>query len=179
MNTALNLIEGSWREVAADFVDDVFDPATGEVIAKLPYSRPLDVDEAIGASATALHHWARLPVNERLEPLVRLRSLIDDQAADLASLIVEENGKTTAEARDEVRQAIKIIDSACEAPAILSWASINPLGADERSVRVPAGVCAGECALDGRPSPRVREYVCTSAVHLQPSVRYAGGRAPR
>jgi malonate-semialdehyde dehydrogenase (acetylating) / methylmalonate-semialdehyde dehydrogenase len=143
MNTALNLIEGSWRAVDADFVDDVFNPATGEVIAKLPYSRPRDVDEAIAASAAALHDWARLPINERLKPLVRLRSLVEGQAKELALLIVTENGKTFAEAQDEVQQAIKVIDFACQAPAILSWASMNPVGADELSFRLPAGICAG------------------------------------
>ena len=142
MDIALNLIKGSWREVHGDFVDDVFDPATGEVIAKLPYSQPGDVDEAIMASALALNDWSHLPSDERLEVLRRLRSLVKDQTAELASLIVRENGKTIGEAEDELAQALKVIDFACEGGAGLADAAAEGASGDQ-SVRTPAGVCAG------------------------------------
>jgi malonate-semialdehyde dehydrogenase (acetylating)/methylmalonate-semialdehyde dehydrogenase len=126
-------------------VDPVYDPATGETIALLPYSTPEEIDEAIRAAQTAFPAWADTPVPDRAQVMFRFKQILEDRFEELALLVTQENGKTLPEARGEVRRAIEVVELACGAPTHMMGTNLDQIaaGIDEELVRFPVGVVAG------------------------------------
>jgi malonate-semialdehyde dehydrogenase (acetylating)/methylmalonate-semialdehyde dehydrogenase len=98
-DTLKNYIAGQWEPAAASGAQEVHNPATGEVIAAAPLSGRADVDKAVRAAGQAWQTWRRVPPGERIQPLFRLKALLDAQFSDIAKLIVQECGKTLAASR--------------------------------------------------------------------------------
>jgi malonate-semialdehyde dehydrogenase (acetylating) / methylmalonate-semialdehyde dehydrogenase len=140
-------IGGRFREGgSADVpVDPVFDPASGETIALLPYSTREEIDQAVGAARAAFPAWADVPVPDRAQVMFRFKALLEEDFEELSRLVVTENGKTLAEARGEVRRAIEVVELACGAPSLLMGTNLDQIadGIDEEMVRFPVGVVAG------------------------------------
>jgi malonate-semialdehyde dehydrogenase (acetylating)/methylmalonate-semialdehyde dehydrogenase len=142
-----SLIGGQWRETSDGDVqvDPVYDPATGETIALLPYSTPEEIDAAIRAAREAFPTWANTPVPDRAQVMFRFKGLLEEHFEELSMLVVRENGKTLPEARGEVRRAIEVVDFACGAPTLLMGTNLDQIanGIDEELVRFPVGVVGG------------------------------------
>src|ERR687892_353380 len=142
-----SFIGGTFRESTAEdvFVDPVFDPATGETIALLPYSTSEEIDRAVRAAREAFPAWANTPVPGRAQVMFRFKALLEEHFDDVSMLVVKENGKTLPEAKGEVRRAIEVVDLACGAPTLLMGTNLDQIaeGIDEELVRFPVGVCAG------------------------------------
>ena len=139
------LIGGRFEQSRSDEVDPIYDPATGETIALLPYSTPQEIDGAIRAAAEAFPAWADTPVPDRAQVMFRFKALLEDLFEELARLVTHENGKTLAEARGEVRRAIEVVELACGAPTLMMGTNLDQIsdGIDEELVRFPVGVVAG------------------------------------
>src|ERR687892_1782175 len=142
-----SFIGGTFRESTAEdvFVDPVFDPATGETIALLPYSTKEEIDEAVRAARSAFPDWSNVPVPDRTQVMFRFKQLMEDHFEELSQLVTRENGKTLPESRGEVRRAIEVVDLACAAPTLLMGTNLDQIadGIDEELVRFPVGVVAG------------------------------------
>jgi malonate-semialdehyde dehydrogenase (acetylating)/methylmalonate-semialdehyde dehydrogenase len=107
----LNLIggtpsAGSGREI------DVISPYTGGAVGRVHLSTEADVDRAVRAAHDAWPGWRRMPLRERVEPLLRLRALLLAQLDALSDVIATESGKTPAEAKAGVLRGIEVIDFA-------------------------------------------------------------------
>jgi malonate-semialdehyde dehydrogenase (acetylating) / methylmalonate-semialdehyde dehydrogenase len=139
------LIGGRFQESGSDEVDPIYDPATGETIALLPYSTPEEIDRAVRAAAEAFPAWADTPVPDRAQVMFRFKGLLENLFEELSRLITHENGKTLAEARGEVRRAIEVVELACGAPTLMMGENLDQIanGIDEELVRFPVGVVAG------------------------------------
>ena len=139
------LIGGRFQESGSDEVDPIYDPATGQTIALLPYSTPEEIDRAVGAAAEAFPAWADTPVPDRAQVMFRFKALLEDLFEELSRLVTHENGKTLAEARGEVRRAIEVVELACGAPTLMMGTNLDQIadGIDEELVRFPVGVVAG------------------------------------
>ncbi|TMK68237.1 MAG: CoA-acylating methylmalonate-semialdehyde dehydrogenase [Actinobacteria bacterium] len=139
------LIGGRFQESGSDEVDPIFDPATGETIALLPYSTPEEIDRAVRAAAEAFPAWADTPVPDRAQVMFRFKALLEDLFEELSRLVTHENGKTLPEARGEVRRAIEVVELACGAPTLMMGTNLDQIaeGIDEELVRFPVGVVAG------------------------------------
>ena len=139
------LIGGRFQESGSDEVDPIFDPATGETIALLPYSTPEEIDRAVRAAADAFPAWADTPVPDRAQVMFRFKALLEDLFEELSRLVTHENGKTLPEARGEVRRAIEVVELACGAPTLMMGTNLDQIaeGIDEELVRFPVGVVAG------------------------------------
>jgi malonate-semialdehyde dehydrogenase (acetylating)/methylmalonate-semialdehyde dehydrogenase len=139
------LIDGSWRPSAAERSDPVFEPASGDVIARVPFATPEEVDAAVTAAARAFPPWRAVPVVERAQVLFRYKNLLEEHSDELARLVSRENGKLIADARGEVRRGIDVVDFACGMPSLLMGETVEGIarGIDSHSVRVPLGVVAG------------------------------------
>src|SRR4051812_24515233 len=99
--TLLNFVGGRWE--AADGAQiPVKDPATSEVLARVPLSSAEAVDSAVRSAAAALPAWRRTPPGERIQPLFRLKALLDANYGELARIITLECGKTLAESDGEL-----------------------------------------------------------------------------
>lgn len=117
---------------------DVFNPADGSVISRVPLSSAKDVDEAVSAAQQALPAWSALPIKERVQVFYRYRTLLEKYADDLTDLVTEENGKIRDEARAEVMKSIELTEFACSLPQIVS----------NRVLEVSRGV---ECRVEQHP----------------------------
>src|SRR5215204_4019419 len=101
----LNYINGEWVKPSVKEYFDVINPATGLVIAKTPLGTKADVDSAAKAASEAYVSWRRVPVNDRVQYLFKLRDLMRANHDEIAKLITDEAGKTFEEAKAEMVRA--------------------------------------------------------------------------
>lgn len=135
--------------MAGDYVDgdhdylDVYNPADGTVISKVPLSSREDVDRAVAVAQAAFPAWSSLPIKERVQVFFRYRSLLERDIEELAALVTEENGKIYSEARAEVLKAMELTEFACSLPQIASGEVLEvSRGVECRIERFPLGVVA-------------------------------------
>jgi malonate-semialdehyde dehydrogenase (acetylating) / methylmalonate-semialdehyde dehydrogenase len=81
------LIAGKWESFDTPRSGEVYNPSTGRVIARVPFTTPADVDRAVQAAAAALPAWAETPVVDRARLLFRFRELLCRDAEPLACLV--------------------------------------------------------------------------------------------
>ncbi len=139
-----NYINGQWQDSAAREWQDVANPATGEVLARVPLSDNVEVTRAIDAASAAYPLWRRTPPEDRIQPLFKLKVLLEDHQDELARIITQENGKTLAEAKAELRRAIENVEVACGIPMMMQGYNLEDVarGIDETMIRQPLGVVA-------------------------------------
>ena len=139
-----NYVNGRWVESASKDWRDVINPATGEVIASVPMSSDAEVLAAIEAAHAAFPAWRRTPAEDRIQPLFKLKMLLEEHIDDLARTITRENGKTFVEAKAELRRAIENVEVACGIPMMMQGYNLEDVtpGVDELQIRQPLGVVA-------------------------------------
>lgn len=147
MNTTKSLpnyINGQWRSSSATEYLEVFNPATQEVLVKVPSSPASEVDQAAQAAADAFVSWRRTPPTERVQYLFKLKNLLEEHFDDLARTITLECGKTLAESKGEMRRAIENVEVACGIPILMQGSNLEDVagGIDEMMIRQPIGVAA-------------------------------------
>ena len=140
--TLRNYVAGEWQAAAANESIPVSNPATGEIIAAAPLSGAADVDRAVRAAMEAYQKWRRTPPGDRIQPLFRLKTLLDAQVKELGRLITEECGKTLVEAEAEVKRAIENVEVAAGIPTLMQGSNLEDIasGIDEIMIRQPVGV---------------------------------------
>src|SRR6056297_552963 len=138
----LNYVGGRWVRSRSTERKAVLNPATAETLAEVPLSAAGEVDEAVRAAAAAFHDWRATPVTERVQPLFRLKALLEQEIDDVARTIVMECGKTFAEAKGEIRRGIENVEVACGAPTLMQGTNNEDIatGIDEHMIRQPLGV---------------------------------------
>src|SRR5580700_9372819 len=139
-----NYVNGIWAESRSSEWLDVTNPATGEVIARSPLSTPIEVTASVEAAATAFRAWRRTPPEDRIQPLFRLKQLLEDHLDELGRIITLENGKTLSEGKAELRRAIENVEVACGIPMMMQGYNLEDVarGLDEMMIRQPLGVVA-------------------------------------
>jgi len=139
-----NFVNGSWTRSPSGDLQDVVNPATTEVMARVPLGSAADVDAAVGAAEAAFKTWRRVPPQERIQYLFKLRQLLIDNLDEIARTITMENGKTLSEARAEMQRALENVEVACGIPTLMQGYNLEDIapGIDETMVRQPLGVTA-------------------------------------
>jgi malonate-semialdehyde dehydrogenase (acetylating)/methylmalonate-semialdehyde dehydrogenase len=140
--TLLNFVGGSWQRADARENMAVRNPATGEVLSSAPMSEAAAVARAVEAAQKALPAWRRTPAGDRIQPLFRLKALLDAQFTDVAKLITQECGKTLGEAEGELRRGIENVEVATGIPSLMMGSNLEDIasGIDELMIRQPVGV---------------------------------------
>ena len=140
--TLLNFVGGSWQRVDATDGIPVHNPATGEVLSTAPLSPSAAVARAVEAAQKALPAWRRTPPGDRIQPLFRLKALLDAQFSEVARLITQECGKTLGEAEGELRRGIENVEVATGIPSMMMGSNLEDIasGIDEMMIRQPVGV---------------------------------------
>ena len=146
MKVLKNYIDGKWTASREQETIDVINPANQEVLAKVPFGEKTgaDVDSAVSSAREALSFWRDTPVMNRVQPLYKLKQLLEDTVDEIARLITLECGKTFIEAQAEMQRAIENVETACAAPLLMQSEfseNVAP-GIDEFVIRQPVGVCA-------------------------------------
>jgi malonate-semialdehyde dehydrogenase (acetylating)/methylmalonate-semialdehyde dehydrogenase len=139
-----NYINGQWCTSSATEYLDVINPATAEVLAKVPLSPASEVNQAAEAAAEAFVNWRRTPPTERVQYLFKLKNLLEENLEDLARTITLECGKTLAESTGEMRRAIENVEVACGIGMMMQGTILEDVakGIDEMMIRQPLGVAA-------------------------------------
>ncbi len=144
MKRLQNFIEGAWRASSGSETLKVINPATAETLAEVPLSPAADVNAAVAAAEQAFIEWRRTPVVDRIQPLFRLKTLLEEHREELALCITGECGKTLAESRAEILRAVENVETACAMPILMQGKNCEDIarGIDEHMIRQPLGVAA-------------------------------------
>ena len=140
----LNYINGEWQSSSSHQTLNVTNPATAEVLARVPISSGTEVDEAVGHAAGAFEAWRRTPVTERVEYLFKLKNLLEENIQEMARILTQECGKTYAESLGELRRGIENVEVACGTSSLMQGYNNEDIatGIDEHMFRQPLGVVA-------------------------------------
>ncbi len=140
-----NRVGGEWlKSAAVEQIDDL-DPATGEVLARVPLSNGEDVNAAVEAARAAFPGWRRTSPIVRGRALMRLREVLVEHRSELARLVTLDMGKTLADAEAEVGRGIESVEAATAIPHLLKGETLEGVagGLDVEMIRQPVGVVAG------------------------------------
>ncbi|NIS79642.1 MAG: CoA-acylating methylmalonate-semialdehyde dehydrogenase [Anaerolineales bacterium] len=142
IKTMKNYYGGQWVASTSSEILPVHNPATNEIIGKVPLSPPDEVDKAVQEAQDAFISWEKTPATARIQPLFRLKDLLEEHFDDLARMISLENGKTLGESGGEMRRAIENVEVACGIPIMMQSQFSEDIaeGIDEFMIRQPVGV---------------------------------------
>ncbi|MFQ5806456.1 MAG: CoA-acylating methylmalonate-semialdehyde dehydrogenase [Phycisphaerae bacterium] len=144
MRNVRNYINGQWAEPTGVKWLDVENPSTGAVIGRTPLCGREQVDQAIQAAEQAYAEWSRTPVARRVQPIFQLVRLLREDEEELARSISEENGKSLADARAEMKRAFENCEVACGMPVLQQSDKLvgASYGIDGEILRLPIGIFA-------------------------------------
>jgi malonate-semialdehyde dehydrogenase (acetylating) / methylmalonate-semialdehyde dehydrogenase len=139
--TLRNFVGGAWVDAAGTESLPVLNPATAQAIASLPCSTDADVDMAVAAAKDAFGGWRMTPVPTRSAIMFRYRHLVWEARAEIARIIVEENGKNLEEAEGEILRAVQYIEHACAVTETMKGSVSENIGTgvDIEYIREPLG----------------------------------------
>ncbi|HVF87615.1 MAG TPA: aldehyde dehydrogenase family protein [Pyrinomonadaceae bacterium] len=139
-----NYINNEWTRGASGESADVINPATGELLARVPLGENADVAATVEAAVAAYPLWRRTPPEERIQHLFKLKQLMEENFEAISRLVTMENGKTLTESRAELRRGIENVEVACGIPILMQGYNLEDVarGIDEFMIRQPLGVVA-------------------------------------
>ncbi|WP_291010887.1 CoA-acylating methylmalonate-semialdehyde dehydrogenase [Hydrogenophaga sp.] len=140
-----HFINGQAAAGSASRTQDVFNPASGAVSARVALANAADVDAAVAAAQAAFPAWADTPPIRRARVMFKFLELVNQHKDELARLITLEHGKVFTDAQGEVARGIDIIEFACGIPQLLKGDFTDQVstGMDNWTIRQPLGVVAG------------------------------------
>ncbi len=139
-----NFVGGEWLSAEApERIDDV-DPATADVLARVPLSGAADVDAAVRAARAAQPAWRATSPLVRARAVMRLREALVAHREEIAELVTLDMGKTLDDAAGEVGRGIESVEAATAIPHLLKGENLEGVatGLDVEMVRQPVGVVA-------------------------------------
>jgi len=139
------LINGEFTESTTTEWIDITNPATQEVIAKVPQSTPEEIEQAIKMASEAFQSWRVTPISKRARVFLKYQQLIREHMDELAALLTEEQGKTLADARGDVFRGLEVVEHASGIGNLQQGGYIENVASsvDMYTVQQPIGVCAG------------------------------------
>ncbi|KAM3569187.1 hypothetical protein VYU27_008714 [Nannochloropsis oceanica] len=125
-------------------------PATQELLGRVPESTQGELDAAVAAASAAFPAWRDTPVQQRQRVMFKLQHLIRERTDDLAESITREQGKTLADARGDVFRGLEVVEMTCGTASMMMGETVEGLadGVDTYSYKQPLGVCAGICPFN-------------------------------
>ena len=156
---------------------EVFNPATGDAIRRVPLADRATVQLAIDAAKAAFPAWRNTPAAKRAQVMFRFKQLLEQNEGRIAQLISEEHGKTLEDASGELKRGIENVEFACAAPEILKGEYSRNVGPniDAWSDFQPLGVVAGITPFNFPAMVPLWMYplaiVCGNCFILKPSER--------
>ncbi|GGG60596.1 methylmalonate-semialdehyde dehydrogenase (acylating) [Salipiger pallidus] len=124
---------------------EVFNPATGEAIAKVPLATVDELNDAVAKAAEAQKAWAATNPQRRARVMMKFGALINEHMDELAELVSLEHGKTLPDAKGDVQRGLEVVEVCMGAPSLLKgeFTDDGGPGIDLYSMRQPLGVVAG------------------------------------
>ena len=138
-------INGQLQSGGAERRQDVFNPASGQVLAQVALAGAAEIQAAVAAAKAAAPAWADTAPLRRARIMFKFRELLERHQLDFATLITREHGKVLSDALGEVTRGIEIVEFACGLPQLLKSQFSDNIGGgiDNYNLRQPLGVTAG------------------------------------
>jgi len=155
----------------------VFNPATGRAVGAVALGTTGEVDAAVAAASAALPKWAATGLQYRAELMLEMRDAMKQAKEELTGLVIDEAGKTRADAAAEVARAIEVLG---QAASVGNWygATTTPgvsAGVDVQEMRFPIGVVGAISPFNFQVMIPVLQsamsIVCGNTVVMKPSER--------
>ncbi len=145
LDTAKLLINGQFVESETQQWQDIVNPATQEVIGRVPFATVQEVDAAIQAAQDAFATWRQTPIQARMRIMLKLQDLIRANMKEIAKVLTAEQGKTLADAEGDIQRGLEVVEHACSVGTLQMGEYIEGVarGVDTYTLQQPLGVCAG------------------------------------
>lgn len=140
----LDYVNGSWTDAGASDTLIVENPASATAIGEVVMTQREAVAQAVDVAQQAFYEWRRTPVGQRVQPLFRLKQLLEDHQDELARIITNECGKTYKESFAELQRGLENVEVATGMPSLIQGYNNEDIasGIDEHMIRQPLGVVA-------------------------------------
>ncbi len=142
MKILQNYINGKFVDSEATEFFEVKNPATTEVLAKVPKSTEDEVNEAVKAAKEAFPEWRDTPGIKRIQPILKLQALLKEYVEELSDICTKDHGKEWKASYGEVIRAYQMCEAAVSVPEMQKGEFMREIatGIDEYTIREPMGV---------------------------------------
>ncbi|HVE04903.1 MAG TPA: CoA-acylating methylmalonate-semialdehyde dehydrogenase [Rhizomicrobium sp.] len=145
MRTIGHFLNGTTVEGASGRYGDIFNPATGEVQAKVAFASRAEMRKAVEHAQKAFGEWSAVNPQRRARVMFNFKALVEKNMDALALMLSNEHGKVLADARGDIQRGLEVIEFACGIPHLMKGEYTEGAGPsiDIYSMRQPLGVVAG------------------------------------
>lgn len=139
------LINGEFVQSKTTEWRDVINPATQQVLARVPFATADEINAAVAAARQAFKTWRKTPIGTRARIFLKYQQLIRENMAELAAMLTAEQGKTLPDAEGDVFRGLEVVEHAASIGNLQLGELANNVanGVDTYTLLQPLGVCAG------------------------------------
>ncbi|WP_028080793.1 CoA-acylating methylmalonate-semialdehyde dehydrogenase [Solimonas soli] len=139
------LIGGKFVESKSTVWRDVVNPATQDLLARVPFATREEIDAAVASAKEAFGTWRKTPIGVRARIFLKYQQLIREHMKELAAILTAEQGKTLADAEGDVFRGLEVVEHAANIGTLqMGELATNVAGGvDTYTILQPLGVCAG------------------------------------
>lgn len=139
-------IDNEFKASGADKWIDLYDPATNNLVTRVPQSTDTELQAAVDSAQNAFPAWRATSVLARQQIMFKFVGLVRENWDRLAASITLEQGKTFADAKGDVLRGLQVAEAACGAPELLKGEVLEVAkDMETRTYREPLGVTAAIC----------------------------------
>jgi len=139
------LINGRFLNSDTSHFEDITNPATQEVLARVPFCSQEEVDAAVSSAKQAFQSWRTTPISQRARIFFKLQELIRKHMPELAASVTQELGKVGPDAEGDVFRGLEVVEHACGIASLQMGGFVENVagGVNTFTMLQPLGVCAG------------------------------------
>ncbi|WP_375740672.1 CoA-acylating methylmalonate-semialdehyde dehydrogenase [Pseudomonas boanensis] len=139
------LINGEFVESRTSQWRDVVNPATQQVLARVPFATLDEMNAAVASAKEAFKTWRKTPIGARARIFLKYQQLIRENMKELAAILTAEQGKTLPDAEGDIFRGLEVVEHAANIGTLQMGELANNVagGVDTYTLLQPLGVCAG------------------------------------
>ncbi|ORY56711.1 putative methylmalonate-semialdehyde dehydrogenase [Pseudomassariella vexata] len=142
-------IDNEFRPSQAESWIDLHDPATNNLVTRVPQSTDAELKAAVASAQKAFPKWRNTSVLARQQVMFKFVGLVRENWDRLAASITLEQGKTFADAKGDVLRGLQVAEAACAAPEFMKGELLEVArDMETRTYREPLGVVAAICPFN-------------------------------
>ncbi|CAL8090071.1 unnamed protein product [Orchesella dallaii] len=143
-------INGQFVESKATEWIDLHNPATNEVVTRVPKATQSEMEDAVASAKDAFKSWSKTSILTRQQIMFKYQNIIKANMKELAKNITHEQGKTLVDAEGDVLRGLQVVEHCCSIPSLQLGETLSGIAKDmdTLSYRIPLGVCAGVCPFN-------------------------------
>jgi malonate-semialdehyde dehydrogenase (acetylating) / methylmalonate-semialdehyde dehydrogenase len=139
------LINGEFIESKTTQWRDIVNPATQQVLARVPFATADEMEAAVASASEAFKTWRKTPIGARARVFLKYQQLIRENMKELAAILTAEQGKTLPDAEGDVFRGLEVVEHAASVGNLQLGEMANNVAGDVDTYTLlqPIGVCAG------------------------------------